>query len=239
MTAREDYARALDYLRMLAQADLLSFWRDTQHLGFMEQRRVLESPVMAIVEAYGAQAAEAAANYLFIERSLDEDFADLPYPEVASPIDFDQAKTSYRWATTTESVHVDDAAKALALRKLKGITNRLVGLPGHQTVYRATYEAKTNFARVPEPGACPFCLMLASRGAVYSAETVLTAHSIGAFHDNCRCLGIEVRRKNDLPQINQDLEALWAANSNRITRSKAGSLTEWSRILSERKRQFD
>lgn len=65
----------------------------------------------------------------------------------------------------------------------------------------------TAFARVPEPGACSFCLMLASRGAVYTAKTV---GAVNKFHDHCRCLGIEVKRDgSDLPRINRDLEQLW------------------------------
>jgi hypothetical protein len=39
-----------------------------------------------------------------------------------------------------------------------------------------------SWARIPEPGACSFCLMLATRGAVYK-ETTVGFKS----HDNCRC----------------------------------------------------
>ncbi|MDO5033071.1 hypothetical protein [Corynebacterium sp.] len=37
----------------------------------------------------------------------------------------------------------------------------------------ASLKAGTSYARVPEPGTCAFCLMLGSRGAVYTKETVL------------------------------------------------------------------
>lgn len=66
-------------------------------------------------------------------------------------------------------------------------------------------KAGTAYARVPEPGACAFCLMLGSRGAVYDHETVLG--EVGRYHDNCRCLAIEVTGRAPLPQINQDLMA--------------------------------
>lgn len=43
----------------------------------------------------------------------------------------------------------------------------------------------TRYRRVPEARACQFCLMLASRGAVYLTET--TAGAGRKFHSNCRC----------------------------------------------------
>jgi hypothetical protein len=39
--------------------------------------------------------------------------------------------------------------------------------------------------RVPEPKACDFCLMLASRGAVY--HTAATAGDGNDYHRHCRC----------------------------------------------------
>lgn len=41
------------------------------------------------------------------------------------------------------------------------------------------------YRRVPEPGACAFCLMLATRGAVYSSAS--TAGGDNRFHAHCRC----------------------------------------------------
>lgn len=39
--------------------------------------------------------------------------------------------------------------------------------------------------RVPEPGACPFCLMLATRGAVYKSDR--TAGNGNKYHRHCHC----------------------------------------------------
>lgn len=43
----------------------------------------------------------------------------------------------------------------------------------------------TRYRRVPEARACAFCLMLASRGAVYLTES--TAGAGRKFHSHCRC----------------------------------------------------
>lgn len=44
----------------------------------------------------------------------------------------------------------------------------------------------TAYRRVPEPGACPFCLVLATRGAVYTSETT-AGGSANRYHAHCRC----------------------------------------------------
>lgn len=47
-------------------------------------------------------------------------------------------------------------------------------------------QSGVRFARVPSGGeTCPFCMMLASRGAVYYSEQ--TAGADGHYHPNCRC----------------------------------------------------
>lgn len=209
LVAEREYAQSLDMLRVLAQRDLLSWWKRTAHLSFVDQSRILVDPFHAIVRTYGEQAAVAAADYLFIQRGLDEHLAGLEYPEVADPVGFEQARGSFRWAMNTSVREGGELDRELAKRKLAGIVNRLVAQPARETVFGATVAAGTRFARVPEPGACAFCLMLASRGAVYSRETVVKTGGGREYHDNCRCLGIEVARPADLPQINRDLGSFW------------------------------
>lgn len=53
--------------------------------------------------------------------------------------------------------------------------------------------------------------MLAFCGAVCTRESVGRSKK---FHDNCRCLGIEVTRPSDLPRINQELGELWRSTGN-------------------------
>lgn len=36
------------------------------------------------------------------------------------------------------------------------------------------------------------------------------------FHDNCRCVGIEVKSDDELPRINRDLHELWQSTSKKI-----------------------
>ena len=206
--ARWEYQLALDQLRQLAQRDLLTWWKlgRDEHLGYTDLVSLLRDPFVAIVETYGEQAAYAAADYLFMQRSFDDELRKLPYPDLADPVGFEQAQSSFYWAMSTVREEQSPEALALATRKLAGALNRLVLQPGRETVGGATLGAGTRFARVTEPGACAFCLMLASRGGVYLEST----HGAGKdWHDNCRCLGIEVNHDNELPRLNHDLASEW------------------------------
>ena len=54
---------------------------------------------------------------------------------------------------------------------------------------QSAHKDNAAYARVPEPGACKFCLMLASRGFVYSKST---AGQTKKFHGKCRCNAVPV-----------------------------------------------
>lgn len=156
-----------------------------------------------------------------LQRSLDDELAGLPFPDRADAAAYSQAVSSFDWAVNT-SLEGGALNGGLARRKLDGVLVRLVSQPAHQTVIGTVTRDGTAFARVSEPGACSFCLMLASRGAVYESRdhalrvgvdgvSKRTKRERGAgFHDNCRCVAIEVKRDgSDLPRINKDLERLW------------------------------
>lgn len=64
------------------------------------------------------------------------------------------------------------------------IANEYALQPGRDTVMQAAHKDNAAYARVPEPGACKFCLSLASRGFVYAKST---AGESRKFHGKCRC----------------------------------------------------
>lgn len=50
------------------------------------------------------------------------------------------------------------------------------------------------WARVAEPGACAFCRMLATRGAVYTEDTVLRTFGGLRYHRHCKCRAVALPR---------------------------------------------
>lgn len=202
---QDDYALALAYLRLLAQQRFGELWR-AGGVGRLTRSEVRDA-FAELTVAFGEQAAAAAVDYLVLSRSLDEELAGLAFPDQADPVKYGHALASYDWALNTSmNAGVFDAVGARV--KLDGILARVVSAQASGTIVRNVMRDGTAFARVPEPGACSFCLMLASRGAVYTAKTV---GAVNKFHDHCRCLGVEVKRDgSDLPRINRDLEQLWS-----------------------------
>ncbi|CAB0762658.1 hypothetical protein FRC0546_02104 [Corynebacterium diphtheriae] len=192
----------MDGLRLLARQDFAQWWKTTGDLNRLRDH------FYEIQRLYGEQAAAAAVDYLVLNRSLDDDFAGLPFPETADPVKYEQASASFSWAMQTVASHQSEIDRVAAKQRLFGVLDRLVTLPARDTVVLNVQRDHTAYARVPEPGACAFCLMLASRGAVYKKSTV---GMVNKYHDHCRCLGIEVKRDgSDLPRINRDLERVWS-----------------------------
>ena len=142
----------------------------------------------------------------------------LPTPVPADPIPYAQVRGATSWALGNSNVDIMAAA-----RLFSGPLGRLLQQGARETIWESCRAAKTRYARVPEPNACWFCLMLASRGAVYTKETVLTVGKRRRpgpgskkrrpeglrFHDRCRCQARESVSDADLPQIVLDLQEEW------------------------------
>jgi hypothetical protein len=79
----------------------------------------------------------------------------------------------------------------LALEASKNVVVAVGASEPHRIGRDGTYESAksdprfTRYRRVAEPKACRFCMMLASRGAVYLSES--SAGGAKKFHSHCRC----------------------------------------------------
>lgn len=78
---------------------------------------------------------------------------------------------------------------------------------GRSTIAESSARVGLVYARNPEPGACAWCIMLASRGAVYGSRKAAGARDEGnEFHDGCRCAQEPVKPGDEL---SYDSEALY------------------------------
>lgn len=79
--------------------------------------------------------------------------------------------------------------------------------PGRTTIAESSTRAGLVYARAPEPGACAWCIMISSRGAVYGSRRAAGARDAGnEFHDNCRCAQEPVKPGDEL---SYDSDALY------------------------------
>lgn len=134
---------------------------------------------------------------------------------VAEPAGLEQVQKVVGWAGH------DNAGQTLTLEvlapRLEGAATKMVQDVGRQTIVdsvRADPKAK-GWARIPEPGCCAFCALLATRGAAYKTEQTADFKS----HDHCRCHAEPIFTAYEpSAQVRQ-----WQADYAKATRGVRGS----------------
>lgn len=181
-------------------------------------RTELAHTIKVINDKWGAVAAQDAADTMLLARA-EAGVSGLPTPVPQLVVNEQMADAVAGWARA-------GADTQAVLKRAAASIDRSVRGASRTTVHEATKRARTRYARVPKVGACAFCLMLASRGAVYAKDTVATTESGSRYHDHCHCQGREILRDEDLPLINRQLQEKW--NSTRVaTPNGVLTLDEW------------
>lgn len=166
----------LELGRILAQIDFADAFA---------AREALFVAVPPLIERWGDVAASAAAEWFEefresqgVSGAFRAQLADVVPPEVIN------ARLGY---ATRESGHLFRGQIPALSNFLSLMTNEYALKPGHDTVAHNSKRDKVAYARVPEPGACKWCLMLASRGFAYSSEASASTKDGERFHGRCRC----------------------------------------------------
>jgi hypothetical protein len=152
--------------------------------------------VRALVDEYGAASAALSADYYDAERVAARVTGRFTVPLLNPPSD-EQVDTSLRWATKDiwerdpdDPATTDAQREPLEVRleqaekKAEAVAQKLVTDQGRGTVQEAVRQDRmaTAWARSAALGACAFCKLLATRGAVYKADTAKFRA-----HDGCHC----------------------------------------------------
>lgn len=138
--------------------------------------------VPALVSEYGDMAATVAADW-FEELRASEGVPGSFRAPLAPAVPLEQVNARLGYATRPDGPLWLGQSETLTTF-LAMMANEYALQPGRDTVMEAAHKDKAAYARIPEPGACKFCLMLASRGFVYSKST---AGGTKKFHGKCRC----------------------------------------------------
>lgn len=172
----EGYARALRHTAQLTAAQVKMLFREIVTGKPAKDVEALLATVPDVVDVFGLAAGDLAAAYYDEARAaagVPRGYLAVP----AQPAPLDQVSTSIRWAVAPLFATPPDLSAALD--RLVSSSERLALQPGRDTIVHNAIadRIKVGWARTPEPGACGFCLMLASRGAVYASKS--TASSVG------------------------------------------------------------
>lgn len=206
------YRRAQRGLSRLLLRDVGRLWRlfsPAQPAAFPDWLEAANE----VVNRYGDMSAALAAEFYDAQRA-DADVEDTFTVPLAENPPTDQVETVLRWATHDVWPRDDEVEAqrepltsrlAVAERRTEAVTQKLVADQGRETVRRAVREDRqaAGYARAAALGACAFCALMASRGAVYATaesagreanERFSGDASVVKFHDNCHCAIIPVFR---------------------------------------------
>ena len=183
------------------------------------------------IDRFGAQAANSALRALELSRISAGVMGTLPRPESA----WQETPLAQLERTVTWGVRKINGWDALALAQFLGASGsfeRNILQQARKTVFHNTQRSGTRYARIPGPYACPFCLMLASRGAVYLTEKSATSTTNGGrFHDGCHCVAIECLTQDDVPSFIHELKQEWNNTAGHVTTGEKDQQRAWTHYL--------
>lgn len=181
------FERANDGIASLVDRDLLAFLAAVDFGKPGAVRDALFDFVPALVAEYGDVAATVAADWYMELRDAEGVGGSFAAP-LAPAVPDEQVKARLGFAARPDGPLW--AGQADTLTAFLGMMSNEYALqPGRDTVMQAAHKDNAAYARIPERGACKFCLMLASRGFVYSKSTAGDAKK---FHGKCRCNAMPV-----------------------------------------------
>ncbi|MFF3555334.1 VG15 protein [Streptomyces tsukubensis] len=138
-----------------------------------------------------------------------------------------QRKSADAEALTLESLdELDGLLEEIAV-SVQGPAQKLIADGGRETIVTSAQRDRRalRWMRVPSGTACGFCLMVASRGAVYASEKSGGGIKGAEFHPNCQCTVVPIfSNRYEDPDMVKEAKRLWKA-------SKASSLRDFSRFI--------
>jgi len=181
------FERANDGISTLLERDLDAFLASLNFDRPEAVRQDLFDYIPVLVSQYGDMAAGVAADWYDELRAAEGVRGTFRAP-LAPLVPDEVVNGRLGFATRIEGPLFTGQTAALS-GFVELMANEYALQPGRETIAQAAHRDNAAYARIPEPGACKFCLMLASRGFVYSKDT---AGQTRKFHGKCRCNAMPV-----------------------------------------------
>jgi hypothetical protein len=155
----------------------------------------LATATVPLARVYRRASAVAAASYYQAARQLEQIAGDAT-PSLASVVNVEQLMASLfvtGQVKTREALSAGQSpeqAMQTALVRLSGAVTRHVLNGSRDTILQTVEKDRhaAGWARLTDGNPCPFCLTLASRGAVYKSEETADFQA----HDACACHSVPV-----------------------------------------------
>lgn len=206
------FNQTLQGVTTLAEKALNLFFLNLQFDDIVATTNALEIFMPALVAEYGEIGAAVAVDFYDELREgspaklkpFSAEMAELPNQKAI------QAST--RWAVGP--LFQQEKDPDMTLRNLTQVTDRMVKQVARDTIFHSAQKdpSRASYARVPSrSNTCKFCLMLASRGAVYASEKA--AGKGNHWHAYCGCSVIPMWDGDAYPR-GYDPDALYEEYSN-------------------------
>lgn len=167
----------LDELTAVAGEDLREAWARASVLDTAAFAAFITDAFPEITIPYAEVAATLAATWF--ELSAPES----TYVAVTAPTaPVEKLVKSAQWALSADG--------ADAVPRLRGTLDRTIYDGARETTRINVERTNSRWAVHARPAACPWCRMMATRGAVYKSG----ASALAACHDNGHCVAIEIRQ---------------------------------------------
>lgn len=171
----EHVRKVLNKLSAAAWGDFLAAFGDLPKWDQQIARRALEGAWPELIDTYGNMAASFGAD--MFEEWADSLQIRRPVVDLAEGVDPERATARAGWALTTPD----------QLGNFRILVDELVKQPYRSTLHDSALRSGAGWARVPTgEDTCAWCMILASRGGVYSSEKVARFGKKGKkYHGEC------------------------------------------------------
>lgn len=187
---------SLRKLSLAARTDFLALWTRSDMSSDRARQTLIYWHFPELIERYGGMAASLAADVFEGEA---EALGIRPSVELADGVNVERAAARFAGelnSTTTLATSLQ-------------LIDELVQQPYRSTFQDSAIASGAGWARVPIGDTCNFCIVLASRGGVYSSKDVaILGYSGKKYHGYCDCQPVLVRDESDYP-AGYDPDALY------------------------------
>jgi len=191
----EAFRLANNELSRMVKAELAAFFASLNLDRPEATRDALLAFVPLLVDQYGAVAGTMAAEFYEEMRAASGATGRFTVMAAAGvPTEAVEAKVRYA------AGHLWTPEPAAALAPLLGATDKYVKQPGRNTIAENADREGVRYARVPTGAkTCSWCLILASRDAVYKSKR--SAGGDGhRYHGDCNCQVVRIAKQSDYPE---------------------------------------
>lgn len=203
-----EHRQQLLQLRLLADTDLRALLAAAEGMGVVGTRSLLITALPELLAPYITASGELAAvlfEDLRAEAARRGSFYASSAGAMPSPA---RVEALSRWAVAPLA---NDSLDSTVFTRMSGSAARMVMDASRETIAVNGGRERVRFQRMPRPGACAFCQMLASRGADYGTESTAggkVTYSRGgktwtgtSSHDDCHCVVMPVYPGTDMARL--------------------------------------